>query len=51
MADLHSYLSGAGFTSIDIKIKEESKEVVKQWMPGSGAEDYVLNANISALKL
>lgn len=51
MLDLQRYLSGAGFASIDIDIKEESKDVVKQWIPGSGAEDFVLSANISAVKL
>lgn len=50
VADVHSYLSAAGFTSINIDIKEESREIVKQWIPGSGAEEFVVSANISALK-
>ena len=33
-----------------IEIKEESREIISQWMPGSGAEDYVVSANIQARK-
>jgi len=38
------------FEEIAIEIKEESREVIAQWMPGSGAEDYVVSANIQAKK-
>jgi arsenite methyltransferase len=31
-------------------MKEESREVIKQWLPGSGAEDFVVSANVSARK-
>jgi hypothetical protein len=47
---LNQYLSDAGFVDIQIEIKEESREVIKQWLPGSNAEDYVVSANISARK-
>lgn len=50
VADLQSYLSEAGFSSIEINIKEESKEVIKQWVPGSNAESFVLSADINAVK-
>jgi len=43
-------LKDAGFTNIQVKIKEESREVIKQWLPGSGAEDYVVSAEITAEK-
>lgn len=33
-----------------IDIKEESREVIKQWLPGSGAEDFVVSANVQAIK-
>jgi len=36
---------------VSIEIKEESREVIAQWMPGSGAEDFVVAANIQAKKL
>ncbi len=50
MRSLSSYLTGAGFESVRIEPKEESRAVISQWLPGSGAEDYVVSANISATK-
>lgn len=49
---LRSQLLAAGFLpdSITIDIKEESREVIKQWIPGSGAEDFIVSANVSARK-
>lgn len=43
-------MASSGFTDIIVDIKEESREVIKQWLPGSGAENFVVSANISALK-
>jgi len=43
-------LTAAGFINIEIRIKEESREVIKQWMPGSGAEDFVVSAEVTADK-
>jgi len=40
----------ARFVDVSIEIKEESRETIAQWMPGSGAEDYVVSANIQAIK-
>jgi len=45
---LYSYLSNAGFKDVSVNMKEESKDVIKQWLPGSGAEDYVVSAEINA---
>jgi arsenite methyltransferase len=50
MKGLNDYLSGAGFVDVCLDVKEESREVIKQWMPGSGAENYVVSANISGRK-
>jgi len=47
---VNTYLKGAGFTDIHVEMKEESREVIKQWLPGSGAEDYVVSAEITAKK-
>ncbi|GMH51798.1 hypothetical protein TL16_g01088, partial [Triparma laevis f. inornata] len=38
----------AGFVDVKIEEKEESREVIKQWLPGSGAEDFVVSADITA---
>lgn len=43
-------LRRSGFTAIAIVPKPESREVIKQWIPGSGAEDFVVAANVSAIK-
>lgn len=50
MESLEQYLVDAGFSHVDVKLKEESREVIKQWLPGSGAEDFVVSAEITARK-
>jgi len=47
---LDRFISDAGFKDIQVNIKEESREVIKQWLPGSGAEDFVVSAEITARK-
>jgi len=48
--DLKEMLIQAGFSKVSIEIKEESKEFIKEWFPGSGAEKYVVSAIIEAEK-
>jgi SAM-dependent methyltransferase len=48
--DLRQMLSEAGFEQIRIDVKPGSREFVKDWFPGSGAEDYVASATIEAIK-
>jgi len=43
-------LETAGFVNVQITVKAESKEVIKHWIPGSNAEEYVQSANITAMK-
>ena len=43
-------IEDAGFVEVRIEIKEESREVIKQWIPGSGAEDFVVSADITGVK-
>jgi len=50
LESLDDYLKQAGFRDIEVVLKEESREVIKQWMPGSGAENYVISAEITAKK-
>lgn len=40
----------AGFVDVKIEIKENAKEVIKDWIPGSGAEKFVTSAYITATK-
>jgi arsenite methyltransferase len=50
LESLDDYLKQAGFKNIQLNLKEESREVIKQWLPGSGAENYVISAEITAKK-
>jgi ubiquinone/menaquinone biosynthesis C-methylase UbiE len=50
IADLQKMLTEAGFTEIEIKPRDESKEFIRNWVPGSGIEDYVASATIEAIK-
>ena len=43
-------LQEAGFSDIQVTPKNESKAFIKDWAPGSGAENYVLSADIVAVK-
>jgi ubiquinone/menaquinone biosynthesis C-methylase UbiE len=47
---LKGLLAEAGFREIKIDLKPYSKELVRGWFPGSGAENYVASANIEAVK-
>lgn len=50
LGDLESMLLAAGFEDVSIVVKEESREVIAGWMPGSGAEDFVASAKVCAIK-
>jgi len=50
MVSLEQYLIDAGFTDIKLNLKESSRAIISQWLPGSGAEDYVISAEIKATK-
>lgn len=47
---IRSLLEAAGFEDIRVDIKEESREFIREWIPGSGAENYVASASIEARK-
>jgi arsenite methyltransferase len=47
---VRAMLKGAGFEGIDIQVKGESRDFIKDWVPGSRAEDYVASAQIVAVK-
>lgn len=50
ISDLEKAMSDAGFVDIQIAPKDESRDFIKDWAPGSGVEDYVLSATIEARK-
>jgi hypothetical protein len=43
-------LEEAGFERIHITPREESRRIVKEWLPDSGVEDYVVSAMIEAVR-
>ena len=50
MSDVEDMLRAAGFGEIKVSVREESREFIKDWFPGSGVEEYVVSANIEAKK-
>ncbi|PIZ20839.1 MAG: arsenite S-adenosylmethyltransferase, partial [Deltaproteobacteria bacterium CG_4_10_14_0_8_um_filter_43_12] len=47
---LESMLHRTGFENIQIKPKAESRTFIRDWIPGSKIEDYVVSATIEAVK-
>jgi SAM-dependent methyltransferase len=48
--ELQAMLTEAGFGDIRIQPRNESRAFIKDWMPGSRAEDYIVSATIEAVK-
>lgn len=48
--ELEQILSRAGFVNIAIEPQEDSSTYIKDWVPGSNAENYVVSAHIKAVK-
>lgn len=48
--DLATVIKEAGFTDVRIKPKDESKDFIRDWAPGSEVTDYVVSATIEGVK-
>jgi arsenite methyltransferase len=48
--EIESLLGRTGFVEIRIQPKDESKTFIRDWIPGSRIEDYILSATIEAIK-
>jgi len=48
--ELRATLSEVGFTEVRIDVKAGSREFIRDWIPGSGSEDYIASAAIEATK-
>ncbi len=51
MEELQKMLSGAGFTDIVIRDKDNSDEIIRSWNFGTDVEKMVFSAYITACKL
>ena len=49
-AEVEEMLRDAGFVDIVIQPKDQSREFIQEWEPGRNLEDYVLSANMTAVK-
>jgi SAM-dependent methyltransferase len=47
---LESMMTAAGFANVEIKPKDESRNFIRNWAPGTKVEDYVVSAAIEAVK-
>ena len=48
--DIERILGAAGFRNIQIAVNEASGNFIKDWVPGSGAENYIRSSIITAIK-
>lgn len=48
--EVASLLTEAGFVDVAIDVKPESRSFIREWMPGSGAEEFVASATIRATR-
>lgn len=47
---IEAWLAAAGFADVRVSAKPESRDLIKDWVPGQGIEDYVASAMIEARK-
>ena len=50
VATVERLLADAGFQSVRVTVKPESRAFIRDWMPGAGIEDYVASATVEATK-
>jgi SAM-dependent methyltransferase len=48
VATVEQLLADAGFEDVRVTVAEESREFIRDWMPGSGVERFVASATIEA---
>ncbi len=48
--DVVGWMEQAGFSDIKVDVKEQSRAVIAEWLPGKGVEKYVASATIEATK-
>ena len=48
--DVRRLLQDVGFQDITVQVSEQSRSFIREWMPGSKAEDFIASASIQAVK-
>jgi hypothetical protein len=48
--DLEAMIKAAGFDSVKIQPKDESKDFIRDWAPAHNVTDYVVSASIEGIK-
>lgn len=48
--EVQQLLEAAGFERVEVDVRRESREFIRDWLPGSGVEDFVASATIEAVK-
>ncbi|MEK8017611.1 MAG: arsenite methyltransferase [Candidatus Parabeggiatoa sp.] len=48
--DLEALLEESAFTELQIKPKDDSKQFIRDWAPGTKIEDFIVSATIEAIK-
>ena len=50
VAELERMIAAAGFEDVRIAVQTQSRTIIEEWSPGSGAEQFVASALIEAVK-
>ena len=50
VVEISEMLQEAGFQDIQIQTKDESRELIKEWVPEKNVQDYIVSATIEAIK-
>ena len=50
VAELERMIASAGFTHVRITVQPQSRALIEEWSPGTGAEQFVASALIEAVK-
>ena len=50
VVEITAMLQEAGFQDIQIQTRDESRELIREWVPGKDVQDYIVSANIEAVK-
>ncbi len=49
-ANVERWLTEAGFAEVQVEAKPESRDLIKDWAPGSGIENFVVSAMVTGRK-